>query len=117
MLRLSGLSDEAISKLTSEAAITAIIDLIRARVPSENRVGCLRLIGLLKSEQVDCAKDGVDCKRQWRVERDPPGCGQHGPSERAAACAGTGEQISQCVHMPSLRTASEGRRSRIDSAC
>jgi hypothetical protein len=44
----------------SEAAITAIIDLIRARVPSENRVGCLRLIGLLKSEQVDCAKDGVD---------------------------------------------------------
>jgi hypothetical protein len=42
-----------------EAANKAMIDLVRARVSTENRVGCLRLIGLLKTEPVD-AKDCLD---------------------------------------------------------
>ena len=41
-------------------ATNAMIDLVRARVSTENRVGCLRLIGLLKMEEIDCAVDCVD---------------------------------------------------------
>jgi Domain of unknown function (DUF4209) len=42
------------------SATNAMIDIIRARASTENGVGCLRLIGLLKSEDVDCAADCVE---------------------------------------------------------
>lgn len=55
-LRLSRIVNDGKQR---ETANNAMIDLIRARVTHEDRVGCLRLMGLLKTELVDCAADCV----------------------------------------------------------
>lgn len=59
-LRLARTVNDAKQRETATAAMVA---LVRARMGVENRVGCLRLMSLLKGEELDCAADCVDwCK-------------------------------------------------------
>lgn len=60
-----------------EAAKVAMIDLVRARMGVETSVGCLRLIGLLKNEDIDCA---ADCVEWCKTAADS--CAAHGAAEK-----------------------------------